>query len=116
MPNPYGTGIGSLYGYGNGIYPGLGGGLGSMIGYPGYGMGSGMGYGGFGLPGYGGGGLSPYGPMDYSSVYSGSTLGSPWNPYGSMIGGFGTEPSLGSLVRPFTARQKESSSKATVKQ
>lgn len=40
-------------GYGNGIYPGLGGGLGSMIGYPGYGMGSGMGYGGFGLPGYG---------------------------------------------------------------
>uniref|UniRef100_A0A914RF76 Uncharacterized protein n=1 Tax=Parascaris equorum TaxID=6256 RepID=A0A914RF76_PAREQ len=105
--------------YGNGNYPGIGGGLGSMIGYPGYGMGPGMGYGGLGLPGYVdhawtirllGGGMGPYGPMDYSSVYSGSTLGSsPWNPYGSMIGGFGTEPSLGSLVRPFTTRQKESS-------
>ncbi|VDM26647.1 unnamed protein product [Toxocara canis] len=64
-----------------------------------------------------GGTINPYGPMmDYSGVYSGSTLGSPfWNLYGSSLGGFGTDTSLASLNRPFTTRQKESS-KATATQ
>ncbi|KHN81157.1 hypothetical protein Tcan_03711 [Toxocara canis] len=109
--SPYGTG----FGYGG--YPSVGSGLGSMTGYPGYGMGlGGMGYPGLGMQGYGGT-INPYGPMmDYSGVYSGSTLGSPfWNLYGSSLGGFGTDTSLASLNRPFTTRQKESS-KATATQ